>query len=73
MGYTTYTCTGCGYFYQDDFISKLMPEEPAVPSHIHSYTASAVPPTETEQGYTLYVCEVCGDSYKANYTPALGR
>ena len=50
-----------------------MPEEPAVPSHIHSYTASAVPPTETEQGYTLYVCEVCGDSYKANYTPALGR
>ena len=72
MGYTTYTCTGCGYFYQDDFVSKLTPDEPSAPTHIHSYTGTTVLPTGTEQGYTLFVCDLCGDSYKANYTPATG-
>lgn len=69
MGYTTYTCSGCGYSYRDDYVSKLVPDEPAAPSHIHSYVGTVIPATEMEQGYTLFVCDVCGDSYKANYTP----
>ena len=68
-GYTTYTCTGCGYWYQDDYVSKLVPDEPDEPAHTHIYIGMAVPPTDTEPGYTLYVCDVCGDSYKTNYTP----
>ncbi len=68
MGYTTYTCTGCGYSYRDDYVSKLVPDEPAAPSHVHSYVGTVIPATETDQGYTLFVCDVCGDSYKANYT-----
>lgn len=34
----------------------------------HDYKVSVVPPTETEQGYTLHKCKVCGDEYKDNYT-----
>ncbi len=40
--------------------------------HIHSYTAVVTEPTCTEEGYTTYTCE-CGDSYKDNYTDALGH
>lgn len=72
-GYTTYTCTRCGYSYQSDFTSKLTPDEPSKPDHIHNYAGITVAPTEDEPGYTLYVCDICGDSYKANYTPAAGN
>ena len=40
--------------------------------HDHSYTLSVTAPTCTEQGYTKYTCE-CGDSYIADYVPALGH
>lgn len=30
----------------------------------HSYIRTVVPPTLSEQGYTLYECENCGDTYK---------
>lgn len=38
----------------------------------HSYNAVVTAPTETEQGYTTYTCTACGNSYVADYTPALG-
>lgn len=72
-GFTTYTCTSCGYSYKSDFTSKLTPEEPVKPDHIHNYAGITVAPTADEQGYTLYVCDICGDSFKANYTPAAGN
>ena len=72
IGYTTYTCSGCGYSYQDDYVSKLGPAEPEAPAHTHSYTGTVIPPTDTESGYTIFVCDGCGDSYSANFTPATG-
>ena len=36
----------------------------------HSYTANVTNPTCTEQGYTTYTCELCGDSYVGNYIGA---
>ena len=72
IGYTTYTCSGCGYSYQDDYVSKLGPAEPESPAHVHSYSGTVIPPTETESGYTLYICDGCGDSYRANFIPATG-
>ena len=69
-GYTTYACTECGYSYQDDYVSKLIPDEPSEPAHTHIYIGMTIPPTDTEPGYTLYICDVCGDSYKTNITPA---
>ena len=40
--------------------------------HTHSYTAEAVAPTCTEQGYTTYTCS-CGDSYEDDYVDAFGH
>lgn len=40
----------------------------------HSYIVnSKVNPTCTAQGYTVYRCTDCGDTYNADYVPALGH
>ena len=33
----------------------------------HNYFAEVVDPTDEEQGYTIYTCTVCGDSYIGDY------
>ncbi|MBP1548895.1 MAG: hypothetical protein J6A05_02725, partial [Oscillospiraceae bacterium] len=33
----------------------------------HDYRKTVVKPTATEQGYTLFECTVCGDSYISDY------
>lgn len=57
-------CTKC------NFISRV--EDPNAPALGHSYSDTVVPPTETEQGYTLHKCSRCSDSYKDNFVPATG-
>lgn len=42
-------------------------------SHTHNYTAVVTDPTCTEQGYTTYTCDKCGDSYKDDYVDATGH
>ncbi|MGN1421019.1 MAG: fibronectin type III domain-containing protein [Eubacterium sp.] len=39
----------------------------------HKYTSKTVAPTCTDEGYTLYTCSVCGDSYKENVIKATGH
>ena len=39
----------------------------------HEYQFSVVAPTCTEEGYDRYVCSLCGDEYRDNYTEALGH
>ncbi len=39
----------------------------------HDYKATLTPPTCTENGYTTYTCERCGDSYVADETPFTGH
>ncbi|MGN0522441.1 MAG: leucine-rich repeat domain-containing protein [Eubacterium sp.] len=34
---------------------------------IHSYTSQIIDPTLSEDGYTLYTCILCADSYKDNF------
>ncbi len=56
-GYTTYTCTNCGYKWTEE-------DEPALG---HSYDEGVITdPTPTAVGYTTYTCTVCGDSYQAD-------
>ena len=55
-------CSECGYA-QYTAVERLP----------HSYEANIIPPTYFEQGYTLYVCSVCGDSYQAEYVDPLDR
>lgn len=49
-------------------------ENGIIPSitHEHSYKATVIDPTCTEQGYTLHSC-LCGDSYKDTYKNKLGH
>lgn len=54
-GERKYTCS-CGSSYTE-----------TINATGHKYVDTVVPPTETEQGYTLHVCSVCKDSYKDNY------
>ncbi len=44
----------------------------AKPAHTHSYKSTVTVPTCTAKGYTTYQCS-CGDSYRDNYTEALGH
>ena len=57
------TCSACGKA-ESRAIPKL--------NHHHAYTSKIVAPTCTEKGYTEFTC-VCGDSYKEDYTDALGH
>ena len=60
-GYTTHTCTCCGYSYKDTYVK----------ANGHSYKAVITPPTYTEQGFTTYTCTVCKDSYTADFVDPL--
>ena len=44
-----------------------------IPPCEHSYVAVVTAPDCVNGGYTVYTCSVCGDSYVANYTAALGH
>ena len=62
-GYTTYTCSICGYSYVAGETAPIG----------HKYDAVVTAPTCTEAGYTTYTCTVCGDTYVADETKALGH
>ncbi len=61
-GYTTYTCSACGASYKDN----------TTPKTAHDYVATVHAPTCTSIGYTEYICK-CGDSYAADFVPALSH
>ena len=46
---------------------------PVAGEHVHSYEQSVIAPSCTQSGYTIFFCVGCGDSYKGNYTNALGH
>ena len=62
-GYTTYTCTLCGYSYKAE-VTELGD---------HTYSEEVTAPTCTEQGYTTYTCTLCGYSYRGEPTEAAGH
>ena len=82
-GYTTYTCTGCGDSYKDNYkdalghdykdgvCTRCHAKDPNH-THTHDYKSTVTKPTCTEKGYTTHTC-ACGDSYKDSYKDALGH
>ena len=38
--------------------------------HTHEYEETVVNPTCEDDGYTLYTCKECGDSYQEEKVPA---
>lgn len=61
-GLIQYTCVGCGDSYS---VTEL--------SHGHKYTETIVEPTLNDEGYTVYTCTECSNSYKDNYVEALEK
>ena len=61
-GYTTYTCSACGYSYQADEVKATG----------HKHNAVVTDPTCTEKGFTTYTCH-CGDTYTDNEIDANGH
>ena len=82
-GYTTYTCTGCGHSYKDNYkdalghdykngeCTRCHAKDPNQ-THEHNYKSTVTKPTCTEKGYTTHTCS-CGDSYVDSYKDALGH
>ena len=63
IGWEAYEkCNDCDYStYQE------------IPAFEHHYSNSTYEATCEEDGYTLYTCDYCGDSYKADVIEALGH
>lgn len=60
------------------FLTMLVLCTPAFAAEVtdceHDYiVTSIVEPTCTEQGYTTYTCQLCGDTYDAEYVDSLGH
>ena len=64
QGYTTHTCSVCGYSYKDSYTNALG----------HSWDAGTVTlePTETEPGVKTFTCTRCGET-KTEPIPATGH
>ena len=74
----TYSSYSAGVSVSSDTYVKmnlnLMIEVPSVdPGCEHEYDEVVTDPTCTEEGYTTYTCIHCGESYKANFVPAIGH
>lgn len=57
-------CSVCG---------KVTVEQTVIDALGHKYDAVVTAPDCENGGYTTYTCSVCGDTYKADYTDALGH
>ena len=63
IGYTVYTCRGCGDTYTGDYTDKAE----------HNYKKTVTAPTCTSHGYSTYSCKNCDDEYVSNYTEKLAH
>ncbi len=62
-GYTTYTCTVCGYSYKAD----------ETPARGHSLEAFVEHPTCTQSGTVSEICKVCSYTHSVEEIPASGH
>lgn len=72
---TAPTCTEDGYtegVYCPDCLRYISGHE-ILNASGHNYTSQIIAPTATEQGYTIYTCSECSNSYTDDYTDALGE
>ena len=60
-GYTTYTCTECGYSYVGDETDAL--------GHLWNDGVVTVEPTETDPGIMTYTCKRCGATMTETIDP----
>ena len=59
-----YKCSNCSATQGGEKIEK---------NNDHIYKKTVTPPTYDAQGYTIYTCDICGYSYKSDFTDKLER
>ena len=58
-------CAECGGYYSDSAAENEISEEDiSIPATGHDYEYKVTLPTCTEEGYSEYVCDTCGDRYE---------
>lgn len=88
-GVTEFRCERCGYHYIDgntavghkpgDAATCTKPQLCTVCGAVihqalgHSYKSEITAPTCTDMGFTTFVCERCGETYKSDYVKANGH
>lgn len=70
--YTLYSDHKCSWLYDGGKRCRVCDAVNDIANHTHTYTSVVTPPSCDEQGFTTYTCG-CGESYKGNYTQALGH
>lgn len=70
-----YTCSGCDLWFEDAEATKVVEDHNSViiPLTPHTYKCVVTASNCTEQGYTTYICTVCGESSVDDYVDALGH
>ena len=69
-----YYCYRCYKYFKDiDGEEETTVEAETIPAAGHDYEETVIAPTCTEEGYTLYECRNCDDSYTDNKVAALGH
>ena len=61
------TCTTAGSKHKECASCGETLSTESIPQKGHDYSATIIPPTEEQQGYTLHQCSRCNDNYKDNY------
>ena len=70
----------CSVRVTDGYVNIPLPSNPPteqvnatgnIEYHTHSFTKTVVEPTTAEKGYTMYVCQGCGYSYKDHFVSKL--
>ena len=69
----TCTTTGLTEGVHCSRCNEVLITQNIIPAFGHSYSVENVNPTCLTAGYTNYICQTCGHTYKDNYVSALGH
>lgn len=61
------TCTQLGSKHTECIVCGARMSMASIEKLLHDYSYIIIPPKDYNQGYYLYTCNLCGDSYKDNY------
>lgn len=67
-----YHCLRCGNNFSDSSCTIKL-EDVTVPKLAHDYSSEITDPTCDKEGYTVFTCTKCGDTYTGDFEPALGH
>lgn len=70
--YKEATCTTSGLMHKECTRCDYFEKQRIEPSG-HAYSATVIPPSCTDRGFTRHKCQNCSESYVDNYTDALGH